>query len=73
MGKRRGVKSGKVKAKLIETQRGKGRKRPFMPRGGQIPPNKVHKPKMGEYDRRKEKGGDWTRWLEDEEYNDGNE
>jgi len=48
----------KHRGKVSELLRGvdKGRKKPWMPRGGDmIPPNKTHKPKKGTYNRKAEK------------------
>jgi len=44
----------------------KGRKKEWRPRGSKIPPNKVHTPKKGAYNRAKEKRKDWLNESFDE-------
>jgi len=57
---RRSKHRGSVKAVLEECHKEKGRKKPWMPRGGNlIPPGKTHKPK-NTYKRQRE---DWRNWI----------
>lgn len=68
MGRRR-KRSGKVDEYLQEEPgflTKDGRKKPWQPRGGQIPPNKVHKPRQ-RYDRGKERAWDWREHVESDE------